>query len=464
LIRQTFTAVSFSVVSTFFVACSDPHDGAVEELHDRGQDFTVPGYLDAASAGDAEAVRLYHLAGMGVDVVGASGDTALVRAAAGGKAELVRFLITSGAEAKHVSPSGKTALLEASRVGDAETVGVLLTAGANPLARDAERWAPLNIAAFNGHAKAVALLAPVSRLLLDEALQLAALSGNTDVIDVLVNNGASVYARSADDRTALMYAAANGHLEAVKLLLKKGANRFALGENDAVAADFAEGAGYPAVVAYLNEPRIPEEEIPIGGGLDLVAVPGEERGAVPRLGGAVLKHDDGASKKEGEPILTGASVRDYRERQLPIMLESVDQKGEEAQVRLLYGGRKEPVTVSPGTPILDTGLQVVQLKKRTAYTKQGKGDPVDVSQMFVEDGDGRRHLVVTGIPARSSEAFAVIELGDGLLYDTREGDVFETVEEETLVRYRVVDVRPTQVVIENEGSGAMVTVGREGGG
>jgi len=55
-------------------------------------------------------------------------------------------------------------------------------------------------------------------------LSLAALTGNTEVIDLLIRNGAEVNGQNKDGATPLLGAAFLGRVEAVNLLLAEGAD------------------------------------------------------------------------------------------------------------------------------------------------------------------------------------------------------------------------------------------------
>lgn len=56
------------------------------------------------------------------------------------------------------------------------------------------------------------------------ALHLAAYSGKTEAVELLIRTGASVHAQNCDGQTPLFEAAAAGHLEVAKVLLNHGAD------------------------------------------------------------------------------------------------------------------------------------------------------------------------------------------------------------------------------------------------
>ncbi|MFV1994650.1 MAG: hypothetical protein ACC661_04375, partial [Verrucomicrobiales bacterium] len=174
-----------------------------------------------------------------------------------------------------------------------------------------------------------------------------------------------------------------------------------------------------------------------------------------RADGAEVIHRDSAR----EDVAASFEMKDYREQQLPVLLKSVGD--ESAAVRVLYSDAPS-VEVNLGEEIADTGLRVVKFERRYANSKQGKGRLMDVSEMVVEDRrTGAKHLLVKDIPAKSSETYAVMEFDEtGKLYDVRPDDEFTAVGTDFEQHYRVIDVRPTQVVIENTKSGEIFTIPR----
>jgi ankyrin repeat protein len=81
--------------------------------------------------------------------------------------------------------------------GDAGALRDRLSAGASPNSRDARGWTPL---------------------------MFAAMSGKTEIVELLLSAGADVNARAADGSSALLEAALWRHDDVVELLLKSGAD------------------------------------------------------------------------------------------------------------------------------------------------------------------------------------------------------------------------------------------------
>ena len=590
------------------VSCGgDSQEEAKSELHAKAFKFTVDDFMRAARQGHVTALKNFLAAGMDVNVKDGEGVSALFRAAQAGQPAAVKFLAAQGARTDEVGTGYDTPLVAAARSGSTDTVLVLLEEKADANFRTEKNWTALTAATFKGQAETVRALAPLSKDSLDEALQIAALQGRTQVIDILLGAGANVFSRSKDQKTPLMYAAAAGHLDAVKLLMVHGSNRLALDGTEKTAADLAQAAGHGTVVAFLNDPKLPtapptepvtpghlatqpaagaiaevapaqsivdvnapaqpapeaastgesavaSAESPTTGepalnaqatstgnsgatpappsnisptpsispdkadahSLAVLAMNGatanapateadhgtaapfsanpEQDAAVaaaaepsavnaasadhseapagasiastvpvrppapqyPRIAGARLREVASGSP---EQVRESMRMKDFRESQLPILLEEVPREGHAAKIRVLSRTDLPPQVVSAGGEIGDTGLELVRAEKRLMPSKMGEGRWLDVSQVIVRDrSTGQRHLVVKDNPASASEATALVTIEDQT-YDVREGDQF-TVGDTSPTDYKVLEVRPTQVVVENTTTGEPITLAR----
>ncbi|MEM7145681.1 MAG: ankyrin repeat domain-containing protein [Verrucomicrobiota bacterium] len=241
--------------------CGDQQQGAVKRLHGKNLKFTVKDFHASAAQGDLDGVRDFLEAGMDVDVPDEAGSTALIRGAENSRAQVVGYLLEQGARTDMVGPNDRTALIGAAQAGADEVVRVLLKAGADPYQQDVDDWSALTLGAYKGHVEAVKILAPKSTDLLDDALLVSAFEGSPEVMDVLLNHGAYVNARSPNNQTALMIAAMNGHEDGVRLLLHNGANRYALDSDEMTAANVAEDNGHHAIAELLNLPPSMQDEM-----------------------------------------------------------------------------------------------------------------------------------------------------------------------------------------------------------
>jgi ankyrin repeat protein len=116
----------------------------------------------AASAGYTEIVELLIDAGVGVDTIGSSRETALVGAVRAGHRETVELLYDKGADVnRHLGSEkimGPTALQVAIENGNKKFVEFLLAKGADPNARGLYSENMLHSAVSRGNVEIVELL------------------------------------------------------------------------------------------------------------------------------------------------------------------------------------------------------------------------------------------------------------------------------------------------------------------
>jgi len=84
-------------------------------------------------------------------------------------------------------------------------------------------------------------------------LHRAALCGQVEVVQRLLNKGADMNAQSHDRNTPLHIASIAGKLEVVRLLLDHGADVDILGENNLTPLWMAEKRGHDDIVKLLSE-------------------------------------------------------------------------------------------------------------------------------------------------------------------------------------------------------------------
>jgi hypothetical protein len=277
---------------------------------------------------------------------------------------------------------------------------------------------------------------------LDAALQLAGLIGNVAILEILLNLGADHSSRSSEFETPLMYAARSGHTSAVKFLLEKGANPLALNQANQTAANLAEEAGHEETARILLEPPSPEK-----------------RAEEPSTAAAPPLHAVLLPAKEDVALPDAFRITHFQESVLPYLLTEVAENSTYALVESLLGSQ-EVYQVSVGVIIPETDFQIVAIKHQLRASKGGKGHLVDVSTLTLEHRKTQqRVLVQRGLPMRTLESrVGLIFLGDGRNFTTQPGHHFTYGK----AQYRVVDVRPTQVLVEDTHSLETLTIGRKG--
>lgn len=188
------------------------------------------GLVKAAEAGDTAAVLGYLERGESVESRDEKGKTALIAASQHGHTALVKLLLDKGAAVNAGTTRGSTALYYAAQNHHTEALKLLHARGADVNVINLNKFSPLSVAVTNRDEEVVRLLLdfgadpnaqPAGSPLLTEALSRDA----PGIFQVLLEKGADVNAtREGYGETTLMIAVALQRMEAVKLLLNRGAD------------------------------------------------------------------------------------------------------------------------------------------------------------------------------------------------------------------------------------------------
>ena len=476
--------------------CKSREEASSNNLSDAGYQLTAADWFRAAADDNPVALELFLKGGMEIATKTAEGNSALHLAAAAGAMKSGKFLLDHKVSIDEPGAGGRTPLMQSIVAGKTEMTRWLLKQGADPKAKDAEGFKPLMLAVKEGRSEVIGDLAVHDRDDLDGALLAAALLGQAKVIDQLTNYGGSIYARMDDGRTALMVAAEHGHTEAVKLLVEIGSNRFTTDPEGNTAADLAAASGHAEIVTLLSAdptqgeyalqsdqqiatemvasldapPNTPKDAaattIPEGTDAPLAAASGKapvkqapESIDGVDLTGPVTSSADVPGVREplaapggnaatppavAKPV--GLVMRSYRQRELPVEITHVE--GGNAQIKL-RGARPREVSVAQGGTIPGSRLQIVGLRRKMHSGKENLGKLTEVSVVEVEDSaTGVRRELIAGVPASAHDPVGLVEdQSTGRRFMASPGQHF-TASDGT--RYTVADVRPNQIVLEND--------------
>lgn len=168
-------------------------DTAIRELQQLGIPFSKDSFVERATLGNVNAVRLFLAAGMNPNVRDKHGNTALIAASGNGHGDIVKLLLDKEADISAINANGDTPLIAAASFGSNRIVRTLLQKGANPNVRANNGVTPLIVAAGNNH---------------------------IEVVETLLAAGADVDAKDNEGTTALEFAIQSENEKLIHLLKK----------------------------------------------------------------------------------------------------------------------------------------------------------------------------------------------------------------------------------------------------
>ena len=182
-----WSSVVISITLAGTPSCRKPEEATKSELKEAGYQLTTDDWLRASRQNDVSAMEKFASGGFATDSRDSDGDSALHAAAAAGSLEAAEFLLNRGLAVDVPGASGRTPLMSAVLENQTAMVNWLLRQGADPRAKDDNGFAPLMLAVRDGRPESVVELAAYHREKLDDAILLAALVGQAEVIDTLTN-------------------------------------------------------------------------------------------------------------------------------------------------------------------------------------------------------------------------------------------------------------------------------------
>ena len=466
--RGLARAVWFSIlVAALLLGCGQSKDQALQELAKLNVKFTPDDFVQAADRGDLKAVQLFLDGGMDCNAQNSSGSTALMAAAKNGRIDVVNKLLEQKLNLNLQDKQGETALMQAAASNQVAVVKVLLKKGADANFQDQSGWSALMKAVYQGNAECVQALIGQSRQEVNRALLVAALSGHKDIAKVLLDNGAEVDTRADDGRTPLMLAAAKGDNDLVTLLLAAGADPTLIDQSGETAGALALSKGFNDLANRLQQKAPP-------------AAAGTASTPQPAVGGAPSQQSQSpvAPKEllanlEGPPDsrdtdteggrthATGSknleqtkkiSVVEINEEFLPVIVTEVS--GNKAKIKTAGG---EQYSVSVGDDLRGLDYKVADVEMR--HTEDKDGNPVDDSVVKLHNTkSGRDVELIKGVWAQEHPAFAVLALPGSDQMLKIEVDQTFAIPSDPGHSYKVLDIRPAQVILRRVEDNRVITL------
>jgi ankyrin repeat protein len=219
----------------------------------------IAGLHEAAQSGDLDRAKALLDGGAEIDARDTEGMTPLCLAAGHGRTLVAKLLLEKGANIDTTCKGDYTPLHLAAWNGHDEIVDLLLQRGADVNAKVAGASA-LWMAASKGYT-------PIVRALISNGADInardnggyaplheSAGGGHRQVVEILVEHGAQINVKSADEKgwTPLHFAVLRGSAETVKLLLSQGADPNVKGNDGLSPTMVAQRSGRSDIVALLE--------------------------------------------------------------------------------------------------------------------------------------------------------------------------------------------------------------------
>ncbi len=443
-------------IAVLLFGCGQSKEQAIRELEKLNLKFTSDDFVRSAENGDMKAIQLFIDAGIDCNAQSGGGLTALMAASKKGRIDVVKKLLDQKVKIDAQGKDGATALMLAADSNQFDIVKMLLKKNADPNVEDQRGWTALMSAVYQGNSNCVEVLATRSREEVNRGLLVAALMGHKDTAKVLLDHGAEIDSRAEDGRTPLMLAANKGDNDLVSLLLQAGADPTLADKTGATADSLAMAKGFKELAGRLQQAHPP----PVAGGPPQKALP-KRNSAEPSDAvsdhDALLQHEregDGVAEapvRSGESKSTGASdsppetkqvsVVDIQQEFLPVMLTEVS--GKKAKIQAVGG---EEYSVTAGDQIRGLDYEVADVEIRNTEDKDG--NPVDASIVKLRNTKtGQTMTLIKGVPAQEHAAYAVLSFPNSEQTLKVEVDQNFSIPGDPGHTYKVLDIRPSQVII-----------------
>ena len=239
--RAGETALTLTAAAEATLEGSRPYDKKGNRIDDRIR-------MAAATEEYSRTMELLLDYGASVDLKNEAGNTALTLAAAKGKPDAVKLLLKHGANINISNGAENTALILA-----ALTNATLVEFGLRVYRSDAK----LGPTIYHS----------------DAAFRMtAAMKRKTEIMQFLLDHGASIDSKNKDGDTALILAAKEGQLDVVKFLLSHGADAHAMNKDGDTALFLTAHNWHPEVYQLLLEHLSEPNQALVGSDAELSAL------------------------------------------------------------------------------------------------------------------------------------------------------------------------------------------------
>jgi ankyrin repeat protein len=461
-VRKAFCLIFGAYLTLFCLACSKSKEELVKELAGMNLQFNAEDFVRSAAEDDQKALALFFAADFNVNAQNSAGQTALMVACERGKAGLAKQLLDRKADPNVAGAGGVTALILAAQNDQPDVVKVLLQNRADPDKEDNNGWTALSTAAYHGSARCVQILADRSKTDLSRALLFATLSEHKDAIKILLDFGAEVDSRSGDGRTPLILAASKGNKEIVAMLLQAGSDPSLTDQSGATAESTASAKGFREIAELLHGRTVskPTRSPAVVSGSPSPSASTTQPASLPAsspntaISDADILRQPGPSNSGGASpnpkldqnpsggLASKISVLEVQEAFLPVTLQEVHSKK-----ATLHSSDGADYSVEVGDQLKGLDYRVIDIQSREVDDKDGNS--VDASVVKLRHiRTGQTISLIKGIPAREHGAFAVLSFTNGGATVKVELDRDFTLPDDPSHTYRVLDIRPTQVVVK----------------
>ena len=428
--------------------CGKSKEQAAQELEKLNLKVQSDDFVRSAELGDSKALGLFFAAGIDINAQNSGGYTALMAAAKNGQVDVVNKLLERKANVNIQGYVGLTALMLAAENNQLSIVKALLSKNADPNLQDNNGWTALMKAVYRGNTDCVVAIADRSRQEVNRGLLVAALMGHKETAKALLDHGAEIDSRAEDGRTPLMLAVSKGNADLVSFFLREGADPSLADKSGATAASLASAKGSREVASLLGSVPPPSA----GGSAQnsaMAGLPEEATGAksdrelLARSEGSPAEWARGQSQVSDQPpVAKNITILSIQQEFLPAMLAAVS--GKQARIQPSSG---DSYTVTTGDQLKGLDYEVTGVEARNTEDKDG--NPVDDSVVRLRNiKTGQAVTLIKGVPVQEHASYALLSVSgssEPVKVETNQNFAVPGDPDHT---YKVLDIRPAQVIIK----------------